>query len=86
MGYFGGGRWDTNTPFSGGVKSVSPLPIGPTIVVAFSVIGAYKLSQHFVGSKNRKDHYVVFFFTSAIFVSIIVWLVSAIFYPPFLAT
>jgi hypothetical protein len=58
----------------------APIPnqviIGSAIASAFSVIGAYKLSQYVVDSKDRKGRFVVFFFTSVIFISIIVWIVS----------
>jgi len=60
----------------------APIPtsviIGAGIVAAFSVLSAYPLSQRIAGSKNRKDRFVVFFLTSAIFVSIIVWFVYTI--------
>ena len=73
-----------STPPPQGATLYGPVyvPIPPTIIIgagivaAFSVMNAYVLSKRIVGSKNRRDRLVVFFFISVIFVSIIVFFVS----------
>ncbi len=59
---------------------LNPVLIGSIIAALLFVIGAYKLSHTIIGSKNKKDRYVLFFFISVILISIIVWVVSAYFF------
>ncbi|MGE5574613.1 MAG: hypothetical protein ACM3UL_00610 [Ignavibacteria bacterium] len=54
--------------------------IGSTIVAAVSILGAYKLSEHIIGSENRKDRYILFIFISVIFVSFILSAAFAIWF------
>jgi hypothetical protein len=67
----------TTTPWS---SFINPVVIGSLIAAVISVGGAYKLSNYIIGSKNKKDRYVLFFFISVILISIIVWVVTAYFF------
>ena len=66
-----------------GYKPADPLIpffLGSLTAAVILIIGAYKLSGYILGSENKKDRFVLFFFLSVIFTSIIIWFVTAIFF------
>jgi hypothetical protein len=72
------------TPYSSFL--LSPVLVVSAIAAAVLVMGAYKISHYMIGSKNRKDRYVLFFFISVIFVSIMISVVYAIWFSGTLTT
>jgi hypothetical protein len=65
---------------------LNPILLGSLTAALILIIGAFKLSNLIVGSKNKKDRFVLFFFLSVMLISIIIWIVYSIWFSATIVT